>query len=398
MIYDCIVIGSGIVGLSVAYSYSKKYPNNNLLVIEKESSFSMHQTGNNSGVIHSGIYYKPGSLKAENCQKGYKMMIDFAQNHNIHHEICGKIIVATNNEENVTLEEIYNRGVSNGLKEIKLLSPSEIKDFEPNCVGVRGIRVPQTGIINYKDVAKKIVQLLKKKNIEIVFNNMVRKIINNNIIQLDCNKKSYKTKKLIVCAGLFSDRLLDENKRNNSFRIIPFRGEYYKLKEKSQNLINNLIYPVPDIKFPFLGVHFTRMIGGGVEAGPNAVLAFKREGYKFSDFDFYDTLDIITWPGFWKNVRKYGHVGAYEMYRSLSKKAFTKSLQKLVPLIEQKDLTSGGAGVRAQICMKNGTLLDDFKVHKNKNIINVINAPSPAATSSFSIADNIINKLEETDK
>ena len=183
MIYDCIVIGSGIVGLSVAYSYSKKYPNNNLLVIEKESSFSMHQTGNNSGAIHSGIYYKPGSLKAENCQKGYKMMIDFAQNHNIHHEICGKIIVATNNEENVTLEEIYNRGVSNGLKEIKLLSPSEIKDFEPNCVGVRGIRVPQTGIINYKDVAKKIVQLLKKKNIEIVFNNMVRKIINNNIIQ-----------------------------------------------------------------------------------------------------------------------------------------------------------------------------------------------------------------------
>ena len=395
MKYDLIIIGAGIVGLSTANSYIKKFPNKKLLILEKEANIALHQTGNNSGVLHSGIYYKPKSLKAINCQIGYKKMIKFAQKHDIPFDVCGKIIVATEKKELNVLDEIYKSGVENGLSNIKYLKSEEIKDYEPHCKGLKAIHVPQAGIINYKEVSKKILDLLILNGVDISFNQEVKNIIDdNNSVNIETINKTYITKKLICCGGLHSDRLSDKTNKEKDLRILPFRGEYYEIKKESKNLVNNLIYPVPDPAFPFLGVHFTRMIEGGIEAGPNAVLAFKREGYKFTDFNINDFKDIIFWPGFWKIALKYGKIGAYEMYRSLSKKAFTKALQKLVPEIKESDLIKGGAGVRAQVCDKKGILIDDFYIKNNKNIVNVINAPSPAATSAFSIGESIINKIQ----
>ena len=393
MNYDLIIIGAGIVGLSSAYNFNKKFPNKKILVIEKESDVALHQTGNNSGVLHSGIYYKPKSLKAINCQSGYNKMIEFAKEHEISFDICGKIIVATDQKELNTLDLIYNRGIQNGLSKIKYLTSEEIKDYEPHCEGLKAIHVPQAGIINYKEVSKKLFDLLILNGVEFAFNQEVIEINNDYLVKVDTLNESYTTRKLICCGGLHSDRLSDKTNADKNLRILPFRGEYYELKKKSEHLVNNLIYPVPDPAFPFLGVHFTRMIGGGIEAGPNAVLAFKREGYKFTDFNLKDFRDIVFWPGFWKIALKYGKTGAYEMYRSLSKKAFTKALQKLVPEIKESDLKRGGAGVRAQVCDKNGDLIDDFYIKNNKNVINVVNAPSPAATSAFSIGESIINKI-----
>lgn len=393
MNYDLIIIGTGIVGLSTAYSYIKKFPNKKLLLLEKESSIALHQTGNNSGVLHSGIYYKPGSLKAINCQLGYKKMINFANRHEIPYDVCGKIIVATEKKELNSLERIYDRGIKNGLTGIKYLTTEEINDYEPHCKGLKAIHVPQAGIINYKEVSRKIYDFLIVNGVEIIFNEEVIHLVDGNLVNVETKNNSYLTKKLICCGGLFSDRLANKTNHEKDLRIIPFRGEYYELSKKSQYLVNNLIYPVPDPSFPFLGVHFTRMIEGGIEAGPNAVLAFKREGYKFNDFNFRDFTDTILWPGFWKIALKYGKTGAYEMYRSLSKKSFTRALQKLIPEIKESDLIKGGAGVRAQVCDKKGVLIDDFFIKNNKNIVNVINAPSPAATSAFSIGDSIISKL-----
>ena len=325
MNYDLIIIGTGIVGLSTAYSYIKKFPDKKLLLLEKESGIALHQTGNNSGVLHSGVYYKPGSLKAKNCQSGYKKMLKFAIKNDIPFDICGKIIVATHETELSTLDQIYDRGIKNGLTGIKYLTSDEISDYEPHCKGLRAIHVPQAGIINYKEVSRKIFDLLIKNGVEIFFNEEVIHIVDGDLVKVETKNNGYVTKKLICCGGLFSDRLANKTRNEKDLRILPFRGEYYELNEKSQYLVNNLIYPVPNPAFPFLGVHFTRMISGGIEAGPNAVLAFKREGYKFKDFDFRDFKETILWPGFWKIAIKYGKVGAYEMYRSLSKKAFTIS-------------------------------------------------------------------------
>lgn len=396
MIYDLIIVGAGLVGLSTAHSYNKKFPDKKILLLEKESNIALHQSGNNSGVLHSGIYYKPKSLKAINCQIGYKRMIEFAKKYKIPFDICGKIIVATQRKELNVLDKIFERGIQNGLSNIKFLSKEEIKEHEPHCEGLKAIYVPQTGIINYKKVSEKIFEVLILNGVDIFFNQEVKDINNdknNNLVNIETGDKTYATQKLICCGGLFSDRLSEKTNNKKELRILPFRGEYYELKKDSQNLVNNLIYPVPDTKFPFLGVHFTRMIGGGIEAGPNAVLAFKREGYRFTDFDINDFKDIIFWPGFWKIAFKYGKTGAYEIYRSLSKKAFTKALQKLVPEIKESDLVRGGAGVRAQVCDKKGVLIDDFYIKNNKNIVNVINAPSPAATSAFSIGDSIVNEI-----
>jgi L-2-hydroxyglutarate oxidase len=320
-------------------------------------------------------------------------MIEFAKEHEISFDICGKIIVATDQKELNTLDLIYNRGIQNGLSKIKYLTSEEIKDYEPHCEGLKAIHVPQAGIINYKEVSKKLFDLLILNGVEFAFNQEVIEINNDYLVKVDTLNESYTTRKLICCGGLHSDRLSDKTNADKNLRILPFRGEYYELKKESEQLVNNLIYPVPDPAFPFLGVHFTRMIGGGIEAGPNAVLAFKREGYKFTDFNLKDFRDIVFWPGFWKIALKYGKTGAYEMYRSLSKKAFTKALQKLVPEIKESDLKRGGAGVRAQVCDKNGDLIDDFYIKNNKNVINVVNAPSPAATSAFSIGESIINKI-----
>lgn len=392
--YDIVVIGAGLVGLATAYQLKLAKPNLNILIIDKEDKVAKHQSGHNSGVIHSGIYYKPGSLKSQNCIAGYQSIIEFAQQHNIPYDICGKIIVATEKKEFKGLHNIYERGLQNKLSGIKKLSAEESREIEPHCAALESIYVPQTGIIDYPKMAEKILELFKEMGGEIAFNHEVTKIEQRNDgLIIETNRNSFHTIKLVSCGGLFSDRIATLTEEKNDLRIIPFRGEYFKLKPERESLVKHLIYPVPDPEFPFLGVHFTRMISGGIEAGPNAVLAFKREGYKFSDFNFKDMGQTLAWPGFWKIVAKYGQTGMGEIYRSLSKAAFTRSLQKLIPEINQDDLIEGGAGVRAQACDKKGNLIDDFNILQNGNIIHVRNAPSPAATSSLSIGKLISEKI-----
>lgn len=392
--YDIVVIGAGLVGLSTAYHLKLANPRLKILIIEKEDHVAKHQSGNNSGVIHSGIYYKPGSLKATNCISGYTSIIDFADKNDISYDICGKIIVALSSKEIPALNNIYDRGVQNGLTGIRKISSEESKEIEPHCSALAALHVPQTGIIDYPGVAIKLMELFIKMDGVIVFNQMVLQILESgNDLIIETTGGTYHTSKVISCAGLFSDRISSLTEKNNDLRIIPFRGEYFKLKPEKEYLVKHLIYPVPNPEFPFLGVHFTRMIHGGIEAGPNAVLAFKREGYKFSDFDIRDMTQSLTWPGFWKIVAKYGQTGIGEIYRSLSKRAFTKALQKLIPEIKEEDLIEGGAGVRAQACDRAGNLIDDFNILQKKNIIHVRNAPSPAATSSLSIGRLISEKI-----
>lgn len=390
MRYNYIIIGAGLVGLSTAYQLKLKDQNLKVLVLEKESDVSMHQSGHNSGVIHSGIYYKPGSLKAKNCIEGYESIINFAKEYGINYDICGKIIVATDEQELPILDGIYKRGIENGLAGLKYLSREEFKEIEPHCEGVKAIKVPQTGIIDYLGIAHKIAELFQNLGGEIFFNQKVIKIdsaTETTIVTTD--KSEFNTDKIITCAGLYSDKLSKLTHPENDLIIIPFRGEYYKLVPEKKSLVNHLIYPVPDINFPFLGVHFTRMIDGEIEAGPNAVLAFKREGYKFTDFDVSETLETFTWPGFWKIASKFGMTGMGEIYRSISKSAFTKALQKLIPEIKESDLMTGGSGVRAQACSRDGILIDDFDILKKGNIVHVRNAPSPAATSCLAIGEKI---------
>ncbi|PRY14905.1 L-2-hydroxyglutarate oxidase [Pontibacter ummariensis] len=394
--YDTIIIGAGLVGLSVAYHLKRQNPDAKVLVIEKEKDVAKHQSGNNSGVMHSGIYYAPGSLKAKNCIAGYNSLITFAEEHSIPYELCGKVIVATSPEEVAKLNDIYDRGIRNGLKNLrKLSSQEEIQEIEPHCAGIKGIHVPQTGIIDYPKMAAALLNLYQNKyGGEVAFGEKVINIHSQvSSVLVETEKHTYLADNMVSCAGLFSDRVANMTEKENDLRIIPFRGEYYKLSKEKEHLVKTLIYPVPDPSFPFLGVHFTRMIRGGVEAGPNAVLAFKREGYKFQDFSLKDTQDTFTWPGFWKIAAKYGQTGLGEMYRSLSKAAFTKALQKLVPEVQESDLVPGGAGVRAQACDRKGKLIDDFDILKSRNIIHVRNAPSPAATSSLAIGKYICSQL-----
>ncbi len=390
MIYDYIVIGAGLVGLSTAYHIQLKNPGSKILILEKEKDVSLHQSGHNSGVIHSGIYYKPGSLKAKNCIEGYSAIINFAEKYGIKYDLCGKIIVATNNEELPLLDNIYKRGIENGLQNLQYLSREEFREIEPHCEGVKAVKVPQTGIIDFPGVAKKLKELFENLGGETFFNEEVTKISQKpEEIVIQTQSAEYKTRKLITCAGLYSDKVSGMSGAEKDFIIVPFRGEYYKIRDSKKYLVNHLIYPVPDPNFPFLGVHFTRMIDGNIEAGPNAVLAFKKEGYKFSDFNLAETLDTFTYPGFWKIAMKYGKTGLGEIHRSLSKSAFTKALQKLMPEIQQDDLIPGGAGVRAQALKQDGSLIDDFDILKNGSIIHVRNAPSPAATSCLSIGNRI---------
>lgn len=391
MTYNTIIIGAGLVGLATAYQLKLKNPHSKILILEKEAKVSQHQSGHNSGVIHSGIYYKPGSLKAKNCIEGYESIIQFAEKHGIKYDLCGKIIVATTPEELPLLDNIYKRGVENGLQNLEYLSKEEFQEIEPHCAGLRAIKVPQTGIIDYPGVAEKLKELFLNLGGEILFNQKVTGIISNTETIIQTENSEFKTEKVITCGGLYSDKLSKLTDPKNDFIIVPFRGEYYKLKEEKKELVKHLIYPVPDPNFPFLGVHFTRMVDGNVEAGPNAVLAFKREGYKFSDFNFSETLETFTYPGFWKIAAKYGKTGMGEIHRSLSKTAFTKALQKLIPEIREEDLVPGGAGVRAQALRRDGSLIDDFDILQKGNVIHVRNAPSPAATSCLSIGEKIAN-------
>lgn len=390
MTYDSIIVGGGIVGLATALHLSSAPHHKKVLVIEKEQEVAKHQTGNNSGVIHSGIYYKPGSLKATNCINGYHQLIDFCSKHEVPFDLCGKIIVATDESELQALKNIGDRGVQNGLSGLKNLTKEELKEYEPHVAGIAGIFVPQTGIVDYKVVAQKYAQVIQQQGGEIRFGEKVIEVQENNGIRVVVTQKeSYNAKLVINCAGLYSDKVARLTSQKVDVKIIPFRGEYYKLRDDKEFLVKNLIYPVPDPNFPFLGVHFTRMMKGGVEAGPNAVLAFQREGYKKSDINLSELSESLAWPGFQKVMAKYWRTGLGEMYRSFSKTAFTKALQKLIPEIQEGDLVEGGAGVRAQACDRTGGLVDDFLILEEKGAINVCNAPSPAATSSLSIGETV---------
>ena len=391
MIYDVTVIGGGIVGLATALRIKEQNPSLKLLIIEKEDVVAKHQTGHNSGVIHSGLYYKSGSLKAINCIKGYVMLLDFCEKEEIKYDLCGKIVVATQPEQIPILDGLFERGKQNGLDGFKMLNAEQIKEYEPHVKGLKGFYVPQTGIIDYTEVCKKYLAKTQKLGGEIAFNEKVLSVSSKEGVSvIVTSKQSYETKLIVNCAGLYSDKvgqMTDE--RANNLRITPFRGEYFEIKPEKQYLVKNLIYPVPDPNFPFLGVHFTRMIHGGVEAGPNAVLAFRREGYKKLDIHFGELFETLTWPGFRKVAAKYWQTGLGEMYRSFSKAAFTKALQELIPEIQSDDLVAGSAGVRAQACDREGGLLDDFAIFENQQAINVCNAPSPAATSSLSIGQTV---------
>lgn len=389
MQYTVIVVGGGIVGLATALQLIKQKPSLKILVLEKENELAKHQTGNNSGVIHSGIYYKPGSLKATNCINGYHQLIAFCRENDIPFELCGKVIVATSEEEKPLLQNVFVRGQQNGLQNLRKISAGEIKEIEPHVNGLEGIFVPQTGIVDYKLVAEKYGELLQRLGVEIHLNEKVVDIQTTQTTTVVTEKTTYTTELVINCAGLYSDKVARLTVKDLNVKIIPFRGEYYKLKKEKEYLVKNLIYPVPDPNFPFLGVHFTRMAKGGVEAGPNAVLAFKREGYKKSQINLAELAETLAWPGFQKVAAKYWRTGMGEMYRSFSKAAFTKALQKLIPEIQESDLVDGGAGVRAQACDRDGGLVDDFLILEEKNVINVCNAPSPAATSSLAIGETV---------
>ncbi len=392
---DVLIIGGGIVGLATALQIKQQRPDLSVTLVEKEAGVARHQTGHNSGVIHSGLYYKPGSLKATNCIRGYQMLLDFCDQEGIPYDLCGKIVVATKLEELPQLTMLAGRGAENGLTGIRNLSPEQLREIEPHVAGVAGLFVPQTGIIDYSQVTEKYAEKFRALGGEIRFNERVEQVTpGNSLAVVVTNQNRYETKLVVNCAGLYSDKVAQLTQRDPiDLRIVPFRGEYFKLKPQSEHLVKNLIYPVPDPNFPFLGVHFTRMIHGGVEAGPNAVLAFAREGYRKSDINAKELYETLSWPGFQKVAAKYWQTGLGEMYRSFSKTAFTKALQALIPAIQEDQLEDGGAGVRAQACDRTGGLLDDFAILETDRAINVCNAPSPAATSSLSIGKTVAEKV-----
>jgi (S)-2-hydroxyglutarate dehydrogenase len=393
--YDFVIIGGGIVGLSTGMALGKHYPNARILVVEKESNWAFHQTGNNSGVIHSGIYYKPGSFKAKFCRDGCRSMVEFCQEHGIAHEVCGKVIVATDEKELPRLENLYQRGLENGI-DVKRMTPEEVKEVEPHVSCVGGILVSSTGIANYKQVCLKYAEIIRQQGGELRLNTKVEKIVTSGSHQvLETNNGTFETRFVINCAGLHSDRVAKMGKADPKAKIVPFRGEYYELTPEKRYLVKGLIYPVPNPDFPFLGVHFTRMIDSSVHAGPNAVLSLKREGYNKTDFDLRDFAEVMTYPGFWKLAAKHADEGIQEIIRSFSKAAFTKSLQKLIPEVQQEDLVPTHAGVRAQALMNDGKLVDDFLIVQGQNSIHVCNAPSPAATSSIEIGKAIVAQIPE---
>ncbi|NQV36412.1 MAG: L-2-hydroxyglutarate oxidase [Candidatus Marinimicrobia bacterium] len=395
MLYDLAVIGGGILGLTSAYEYCTRYPDRTVIVLEKESTLASHQTGHNSGVIHSGIYYKPGSQKALTCTVGIKKLTDFAKRFNIPYETCGKLIVATDESELNRLDTLYKRGEENGLTGLSLIDGFDIKNYEPHVQGIKAIHVPETGIIDYGKVVETLAKEFQAQGGEILLNTEVLGLVQSqtNII-ITRDHIEIHAKSVLNCAGLFSDKIASMTETELDIQIIPFRGEYYTVKEEKRHLVNNLIYPVPDPRFPFLGVHFTRRITGEIEAGPNAVLALAREGYKKTDIVLKDIVDMARFPGSWHMAKKYWFTGLGEQWRSFVKPAFVKALQHLIPEITSDDLIPGGSGVRAQAVMKNGQLVDDFFFIKKENILHVLNAPSPAATASFAIAEQIVNQIE----
>ena len=393
---DICIIGGGIVGLATAYQVSQKYPKLSLAVVEKESSLARHQTGHNSGVLHTGIYYKPGSLKAINCRNGKKAMEQFCKEQGIEHELCGKIIVALHDDEVPRMLNIFQRGQENGVK-CKIISREEMLEIEPHVAGVQAIHVPECGIVNYRQVCHRLGEIIAKKeeNKLLLGHAVIGMQTRTDSLIITTNKAEIECKHAINCAGLHSDRITRLGGQKPPAKIIPFKGEYYELEKQARHLCNNLIYPVPDPAFPFLGVHFTRMIDGSVECGPNAVLALGREAYGKFDLNLRDLIESLTYLGFQKMAMKHWKMGWGEMWRSYNKGAFVKALQRLIPEIESKHLTSAPAGIRAQAVSPGGALVDDFLIEDNERIINVCNAPSPAATASLNIGSTISAKLAD---
>lgn len=390
---DVVVIGGGIIGLAVAYRIQRESAEKRVVVLEKEEEVAAHQTGHNSGVLHSGIYYRPGSLKATNCRQGKLAMERFCREHGIDFEICGKVIVAVNEEELPRLHDIYHRGQANGV-ECEIVGVERLRDLEPHASGVRAIHVPETGIVDFREVCWKLREIIADGSSEIVTGTRVLDLQEGSgRVFVETTGSAYEADLVVNCAGLYSDRVADMT-HERSCRIVPFRGEYYKLKPAARHFCRNLIYPVPDPSFPFLGVHFTRMIDGAVECGPNAVLALAREGYRKSDFNLAEMWDTLAYPAFWKMSMKYWRTGVGEIWRSFNKGAFVKALRRLVPAIRACDLEPAPAGIRAQALSPDGLLVDDFLIQESERVVHVCNAPSPAATASLNIAKLVVRALQ----
>jgi L-2-hydroxyglutarate oxidase len=398
---DLTIIGGGILGLATALKITAAHPRVRLLLLEKEAELARHQTGNNSGVIHSGLYYRPGSLKARSCVTGRKELMQFCDENAVPYEICGKVVVATSQEELPRLEELRRRGEANGLSGLEVIGAGRLKEIEPHASGIKGLYVPETGIVDYKKVAAAYAGKLRDAGGDIRLSHRVVGIIERpDEIVLQTSAGDYRTKHLINCCGLHSDLIANMTRGTDrdgepEHRIIPFRGEYYKIAPAREFLVKNLIYPVPDPTFPFLGVHFTRMAKGGVEAGPNAVLAYAREGYRHTHINLKDLWRTVSFKGFWAMTAKYWQTGFGELHRSLSKAAFVRALQKLLPEIRESDLVPGGAGVRAQAVSSSGALVDDFVIKQGRSVIHILNAPSPGATASLAIGQQICEMAEK---
>ncbi|WHY67309.1 L-2-hydroxyglutarate oxidase [Neobacillus sp. SuZ13] len=396
--YDFSIVGGGIIGLSTGMALTKRYPGAKIVMIEKENGWAHHQTGHNSGVIHSGIYYKPGSLKAEFARVGNAQMVRFCQEHGIDYDVCGKVIVATEPEELPLMDNLYNRGVQNGLNVVKI-SPEELNEIEPHVRGLGAIRVPSCGIADYKGVSRKFAQIIQEGGGDIRLDTKVENISEKaDHVTIETNRGTIKSRFLINCAGLHSDRVAKMTGMNTGMKIVPFRGEYYELAPEKRYLVKHLIYPVPNPDFPFLGVHFTRMINGEVHAGPNAVLAFKREGYTKKDINVKDLFEVLTYPGFWKMAMPNMKEGMKEYVRSFSKQAFLHSLQRLIPELTEKDIIPTHAGVRAQALMQDGSMVDDFAIYSGENSMHICNAPSPAATASIQIGNAVVERISESSR
>jgi L-2-hydroxyglutarate oxidase len=389
---DVAIIGGGIVGLATAWRLVERRPGTRVVVLEKERELCVHQTGRNSGVIHSGIYYKPGSLKALTCRRGKTMLEAFCREHGVAFETCGKVVVATSELELPQLEKIAERARANGVRS-DVIGPDRLRELEPHTAGVRALHVPETGIVDYAIVGKRLASLLCERGGEVVTDANVTRIgSRGNEVIVDSARAEVVARVAVNCAGLHSDRVLEKSGERRPARIVPFRGEYYELTPEARGLVRNLIYPVPDPSFPFLGVHFTRMIRGGVECGPNAVLALAREGYRWSDVRVLDLIDALGYAGFWRLAARHWRIGSGEVWRSLSKRAFARALQRLVPDIRPEHLVRAGAGVRAQALAPDGALVDDFLILERGRVVHVLNAPSPAATASLAIGDAIVDR------
>lgn len=394
--YDFIIIGGGIIGLSTAYKLCLKYPQKKILVLEKENDVAMHQTGRNSGVIHSGIYYKPGSKKAQNCVNGRKELVEFAKKHKIPHDVCGKIIVATQQSEVDHMKKVFNNGLANHVEGIEIINDKKIQEIEPFCKGIAGIWVPCTGIIDFKAVCRQLKVLIESANqhSHVATNQeLIAFEKHDNYSLVYTSNNFFKGKYIIVCGGLHSDRLAKKDGCDIDSAIVGFRGDYYNLTEKGMKKVKNLIYPVPNPKFPFLGVHFTRMTNGSIECGPNAVFVFKREGYKKTDFSLKDTYDALKFKGTLKFFKDNWRFGLDEYRGAFSKNLFLRRLQMLIPSLELDDITVGRSGVRAMSLNADGEMVDDFKIERSGNTLHILNAPSPAATACLAIGEEIANMV-----